>query len=204
MAIKEGKRKSNDMVITMKKVEELFCLIILIIFVVLLVNTFKRVIFLPACLIMGALELFSLGYYFRDDKKKVNIVYVLFGSGVILLFISVIYTIMNTVQDMEDRDYIIILYDYYGDLFDIKHKEYFESYYFDNLSLGEISDNLCISRNAIHKGIKAMVDKLYFYEDKLGMYKKNQQLSKVVDMIDDEDIKNKLKDILESDQDGQK
>ena len=23
---------------------------------------------------MGALELFSLGYYFRDDKKKVNIV----------------------------------------------------------------------------------------------------------------------------------
>jgi len=97
MAKKEMKRKSNDMVITMKKVEELFCLIILIIFVVLLFNTFKRKIFLPACLIMGALEFFSLGYYFRDDKKKVNVVYVLFGSGVVLLFISVIYTIMNTV-----------------------------------------------------------------------------------------------------------
>lgn len=97
MAKRESKRKVNDMVITMKKIEELFCLIILIIFVVLLFNAFKRKIFLPACLIMGALELFSLGYYFRDNKKKVNVVYVLFGSGVILLIIAVMYTIMNTV-----------------------------------------------------------------------------------------------------------
>lgn len=202
MAKKKSNRKSNDMVITMKKVEELFCLIILIIFVVLLINAFKRIIFVPACLIMGALELFSLGYYFRDDKKKVNIVYVLFGSGVVLLCISVIYTIVNTVQNMEDRDYIIILYDYYGELFHDKQKEYFESYYFDNLSLGEISDNLDISRNAIHKGIKTIVDKLYFYEDKLGMYRRYQNLSKAIDMVEDEKIRKKLKDILESDQDG--
>jgi len=97
MAKKKGKRESNDMVITMKKIEELFCIIILIIFLVLLINTFRSNVFLPACLIMGALELFSLGYYFRDDKKKVNVVYMLFGSGVVLLFISVMYTIMNAV-----------------------------------------------------------------------------------------------------------
>jgi len=100
---------------------------------------------------------------------------------------------------MEDRDYIIILYDYYGDLFNDKHKEYFESYYFDNLSLGEISDNLGISRNAIHKGIKSIVDKLYFYEDKLGMYKMYHELINAIDSISDESIKNKLKNILESD-----
>lgn len=100
---------------------------------------------------------------------------------------------------MENRDYIIILYDYYGELFNDKHKEYFESYYFDNLSLGEISDNLGISRNAIHKGIKGIVDKLYFYEEKLGMYKRYQELVMVIDTISDEGIKNKLKDILESD-----
>jgi hypothetical protein len=97
MASKKKERKTNDVVLTMKKLEELFCLIILVIFVVLLVNTFKRIAFLPACLIMAALELFSLGYYFRDDKKKVNIVYVLFGIGIVLLFMSVIYTIMNMV-----------------------------------------------------------------------------------------------------------
>lgn len=90
-------KKSNDMVITSKKIEILFCLIILIVFIVLLINTFKRIMFLPATLIMAALECFSIGYYFRDDKKKVNIVYALFGIGIILLFISVVYTIINTV-----------------------------------------------------------------------------------------------------------
>jgi len=100
---------------------------------------------------------------------------------------------------MKDRDYIIILYDYYGELFSDKHREYFESYYFDNLSLGEISDNLDISRNAVHKCIKAIVDKLYFYEDKLGMYKKYQELNKIILNISDEDLKNKMINILESD-----
>ena len=103
---------------------------------------------------------------------------------------------------MEDRDYIIILYDYYGELFSLKQREYFENYYFDNLSLGEISDNLKISRNAIHKGIKAMVDKLYFYEDKLGMYRIAQKFNDVILEIDDDEIKNKLKNILESEDNG--
>lgn len=97
MVKKVNKRKSNDVIITMKKIEELFCFIILVMFVVLLFNAFKRFVFIPACLIMGSLELFSLGYYFRDDKKKVNIVYILFGSGVVLLFISVIYTFIKMV-----------------------------------------------------------------------------------------------------------
>lgn len=84
-------------------------------------------------------------------------------------------------------------------MFDDKHKEYFESYYFDNLSLGEISDNLKISRNAVHKGIKVIVEKLYFYEDVLKMYKKYVEFDKVINEIDDESIKTKLRDILESD-----
>lgn len=198
MAKKNQTRKTNDVGITMKKIEELFCFIILIIFVVLLVNTFKRIIFLPATLIMAALECFSLGYYYRDDKKKVNIVYVLFGVGVILLFISVMYTILNTVWDMEDRNYIIILYDFYGELFSNKQREYFESYYFDNLSLQEISDNLNISRNAIHKGIKSMVSKLYFYEDVLKLYEKNQKLNEIIREIENKDIREKLRCVLES------
>jgi hypothetical protein len=99
---------------------------------------------------------------------------------------------------MDSRDYIIILYDYYGELFNDKHKEYFESYYFDNLSLGEIGDNIGISRNAIHKGIKNMEEKLYFYEEKLGLYRKNKMLEKVINDIDDENLKEKIKNILES------
>ena len=66
-----------------------------------------------------------------------------------------------------DRVYLTNLYDIYGELLDDKKKEYFESYYFDNLSLGEISENLGISRNAVHKQLKVVEDKLRFYEEKL-------------------------------------
>ena len=60
---------------------------------------------------------------------------------------------------MNNRDYLIILYDYYSELFNEKQRSYFEDYYFNNLSLGEISDNIEISRNAIHKVIKNIEEK---------------------------------------------
>ena len=75
---------------------------------------------------------------------------------------------------MEDRIYLIDLYDIYGELLDDKKREYFESYYFDNLSLGEISENLDVSRNAVHKQIKVVEDKLKFYEEKLCLYQKRK------------------------------
>ena len=61
---------------------------------------------------------------------------------------------------MEDRIYLINLYDYYGDLLTEKQKEYFESYYFANLSLSEISENTKVSRNAVHKQLKEVKDLL--------------------------------------------
>ncbi len=97
MGKKKQVRKSNDIILTIKKIEGLFCFIILIVFVVLLLNAFQKIVFLPATLIMGALECFSLGYYYRDNEKKAVVVYVLFGIGIVLLFISVVYTIMKTV-----------------------------------------------------------------------------------------------------------
>ena len=81
---------------------------------------------------------------------------------------------------MDNRDYLIILYDYYGELLNEKQREYFELYYFDNLSLGEISENLDVSRNAVHKTIKLVVDKLLFYEDKLKVYYKSNKLLKIL------------------------
>ena len=65
---------------------------------------------------------------------------------------------------MKERIYLNNLYDIYGELLDSKKKEYFEMYYFDNLSIQEISDNLGVSRNAIFKQIKNAEAKLLFYE----------------------------------------
>ena len=73
---------------------------------------------------------------------------------------------------MEERDYLIILYDFYSGLLTDKQQEYFEDYYFNNLSLGEIAENTGLSRNAIHKNIKSVEEKLCFYEEKLELCKR--------------------------------
>ncbi len=93
---------------------------------------------------------------------------------------------------MEDIVYYSELYDLYKNLLTDKQREYFEEYYFNNLSLQEISENEGISRNAIHKMIKNIENKLYFYEDKLELYKKNQKLSKI---LEDNSIDNIKKEI---------
>lgn len=97
---------------------------------------------------------------------------------------------------MEKRDYFIILYDFYGSLFNQNQKTYFEEYYFNNLSLGEISQNYHISRNAVHKNLKQIVEKLNHYEENLKLYAKHQQLNKIISQINDNNIKNKLKELF--------
>ena len=97
---------------------------------------------------------------------------------------------------MEDREYLIILYDYYGELLNDIQREYFEMYYFDNLSLSEISENDGKSRNAVHKCIKSSCAKLYEFEDKLKLYDKSKKLKNVIDKIDDEEIKKLLFELI--------
>ena len=81
---------------------------------------------------------------------------------------------------MDKRNYLIILYDFYGELLNDKQKECFEDYYFNNLSLGEISENMNLSRNAIYKNIKTSEDKLYYYEDKLNLFKNREKLYEII------------------------
>lgn len=97
---------------------------------------------------------------------------------------------------METRDYLIILYDFYGELFNEKQRLYFENYYLENLSLGEISENLNISRNAIHKSLQNIEEKLLFYEEKLELYKKNKIIYDIIEQVEDTKIKEQLKGLI--------
>ena len=97
---------------------------------------------------------------------------------------------------MNEREYLIILYDFYGELLSDKQREYFKDYYFNNLSLGEISENEDVSRNAVHKSIKKVESELYNYEEKLGLYKKTEELDVIANEIKDEDLKERIKNIL--------
>lgn len=97
---------------------------------------------------------------------------------------------------MEERVYLINLYDYYGELLTDKQMLYFEDYYFNNLSLAEISEIYEISRNAIHKQLKEVESKLLYYEDKLKLYEKKNKIEKLLNKIDKEDIVKEIKELI--------
>ena len=94
---------------------------------------------------------------------------------------------------MTKEVYLTILFDYYEVLLQDIDKEYFSDYYFSNLSLSEISENRAVSRTAVHKRIKKIEEELLDYESKLKLYDKEQ---KILDVLSDEKIKSKIKDIL--------
>lgn len=96
---------------------------------------------------------------------------------------------------MDERNYLIILYDFYSELLTDKQKEYFEDYYFSNLSLGEIAENTGLSRNAIHKNIKTVEDKLLLYEEKLELYKKRILLEEIIKEIDNKCVVERLQNL---------
>lgn len=97
---------------------------------------------------------------------------------------------------MDNRLYLIDLYDYYGELLTKKQQDYFEDYYFNNLTLLEISENYSVSRNAIHKQIKEAEEKLKKYEQCLEFYKKNKRIKELINLIDDSKIKKQILDLL--------
>lgn len=94
---------------------------------------------------------------------------------------------------MDNKIYLISLYDLYIELFTDKQRMYFESYYYDDLSLSEIADNYEISRNAAYKQIKEVEKKLLYYEECLKL---NDKRKKILNLIKDEKLKNKILDIL--------
>ena len=95
-----------------------------------------------------------------------------------------------------DNIYIITLYDYYGELLTETQKDYFESYYFMNLSLQEISLEKSVSRNAVHKTLNAIVDKLNYYEEKLNLYDNREKINKILKKIEDEKIKEEINELI--------
>lgn len=97
---------------------------------------------------------------------------------------------------MESRVYYGILYDFYGGLLTEKQRMYFEDYYFQNLTLSELSENYEVSRNAIHKQLKETTEKLEHYERVLKLNEKKEALLEVLKELSVED-QTKLLKIME-------
>jgi predicted DNA-binding protein YlxM (UPF0122 family) len=98
---------------------------------------------------------------------------------------------------MEDFVYYNNLFDVYSNLLTDKEKEAFRDYYQEDLSLSEIADSKSISRSAVQKMVKTVIEKLSYYEEMLHLYKEHELLRKLLMVDNIEEIKNKIKDIVE-------
>lgn len=96
---------------------------------------------------------------------------------------------------MEEYIYYNNLYDCYQTLLTEKQKNYFENYYFENLSLSEIADTYQVSRNAVYKQLQITIKKLIEYEEKLNLYSKKQKLENIINDIKDKQVKQKLEEL---------
>lgn len=63
-------------------------------FVVTLILSMMNTAFIPSCMLMLSLLLFSICYMIKDNNKKV-ILYILYTIGVLLIVGSLIYTNMR-------------------------------------------------------------------------------------------------------------
>jgi len=97
---------------------------------------------------------------------------------------------------MEKKVLLSEIYVYYRDLFTDKQQEYFDDYYLNDLSLGEIADNYGVSRNAIFNQIKIVEERLDFYEKVIGLKRKREEVLELLKDKVDNSTYEKIEEIL--------
>lgn len=97
---------------------------------------------------------------------------------------------------MEEVVYYNNLYDLYGDLLTEKQKNYFEDYYFNNLSFSEMAENYNVSRNAVFKQLHIVLDKLKEYEETLKLLDKKEKLLKIIEKVEDKKLREELEKLV--------
>lgn len=97
---------------------------------------------------------------------------------------------------MDRMIYLNSLYDIYKDLLTDKQREYYEAYYFDNLSLAEIAENFDVSRNAVFNQLKLIEEKIEELESKLKLREKHDKILDVIKNSTDKSLYEKIKRII--------
>ena len=79
-----------------------------------------------------------------------------------------------------DATELILLYDYYGDLLTDRQRECFELRYNQDLSLGEIGQELGISRQGVYDNLSRTEALLKNMESKTGCVRRDLECRKVI------------------------
>lgn len=88
------------------------------------------------------------------------------------------------------------LFDIYESLLTDREKEIFKYYYYEDLSLSEIGENLNITRTGVFNTIKKVEEKLTQFEASLKLMNIKNTLKGLLDESDIEIIKSRLKKII--------
>ena len=78
---------------------------------------------------------------------------------------------------------MILLFDYYGDLLTERQRLCFDMHYNQDLSLGEIAQELSISRQAVYDNLSRTEALLKNMEEKTGCVSRDRQLRKAMQTI---------------------
>jgi len=102
---------------------------------------------------------------------------------------------------MEDKRALICrLIDFYAGILSVRQREVLELYYYEDLSLAEIAENIGITRQGVRDTIKHGEEALIAFEEALGLIKKNavinQTARKIIELTDDERIKALASEII--------
>ncbi|MBF0715275.1 YlxM family DNA-binding protein [Gemelliphila palaticanis] len=89
------------------------------------------------------------------------------------------------------------LYDFYSELLNDKQREYIKNYYFDDLSLTEMSEIYGISKQAISNNIKRSVKDLEDFEEKLEMIKISNERQFLLNEINRINTNNEVSELLD-------
>ncbi|MBQ3073649.1 MAG: YlxM family DNA-binding protein [Ruminococcus sp.] len=100
---------------------------------------------------------------------------------------------------MEKNIEISLLFDFYGQLLSDKQHEAVMLYYNDDLSLSEVSDIMGITRQGVRDLVKRSEAELYEYEEKLGLYRRFEEVGNSA-----RTIRTLAERILSSDTDSEK
>ena len=95
-----------------------------------------------------------------------------------------------------DRVELTNLFDIYESLLTDREKEIFKYYYYEDLSLSEIGENLNITRTGVFNTLKKVEEKLTQFEASLKLMNIKNTLKGLLDEADIGVIKNTIKKII--------
>ncbi len=97
---------------------------------------------------------------------------------------------------MEEKVEISILLSLYGALLTKTQQKYMDLYYNQDLSLSEIGDNEKITRQAVRTILIKSKNKLLEYEKDLKFMKKEKNIGKLLENLENKDLNQKQKCIV--------